>query len=117
MALTYLTTIIQNPSDPNKKLKRRIVIDSGATYSVLPAKILKKLKIKPDTTQKFILTNGMQIQKKVGEARITINNLSRTCPIIFGDDNIYVLGRQTLESFGLTMDPINRKLHPFPMLL
>jgi len=71
MALTYLSTTISNPAG-GKPLTRKMLVDSGATYSVVPATTLKKLKIKPIKKQKFILANGEEIEKFIGEARFAI---------------------------------------------
>lgn len=94
-----------------------MLVDSGAVYSVIPESELKKLGIKPDTKQKFVLANGGEIEKKVGEARFVWKNVARTAPVVFGDEGVYLLGATTLEAMGVTLDPINRKLEKLPMFL
>lgn len=117
MALTFLTVKITNPSNGKKVLKRKVLVDSGATYSVIPEKELKKLGIKPDRKQTFILANGQEIEKPVGEARFIYDKFKNTAPVVFGDEDVYLLGSTTLEAMGLILDPINRKLEQLPMLM
>lgn len=117
MALTYLTTTISNPKSPRKTFERRFLVDSGAVYSVAPAGVLKKLGIKPESTLKFILANGEEIEKDVGQASFAINGENWTAPVIFGDPEVFLLGATTLENMGLILDPIHRKLKPLPMVI
>lgn len=117
MAITYITVKVANPNNKLKFIKRRLLVDSGAVYSVLPREDLEKLGIKPDRKQKFILANNEEIEKEVGEARFIWNGYERTAPIVFGDKGVYLLGAVTLETMGLIIDPINRKLEPLKMTL
>jgi len=117
MALTYLTIKIANPKDKKKFLKRRFLVDSGAVYSVLPEKELKRLGIEPDKKQKFVLANNQEIEKEIGEARFIWDGFERTAPVVFGEKGVYLLGSTTLEVMGLVLDPINRKLEQLPMIM
>ena len=47
MGLTVLILEVGNPAEPEITEKLEFLIDSGAIYSVVPQKILKKLGIKP----------------------------------------------------------------------
>jgi len=117
MALTYLTVKITNPENKKKFFKRRLLVDSGAVYSVLPKEELENLGIKPDKRQKFVLANNQEIEKEVGEARFIWNGFERTAPVVFGEKGVYLLGVTTLEVMGLILDPINRKLEQLPMIM
>lgn len=118
MALTYLTITVTHPQKPRgSKLERRFLVDSGATYSVIPEDELKQLGIEPDKQQKFILANGQEITKQIGEARFKYQDHQRTAPVVFGDPGVYLIGATTLEAMGLILDPLNRKLKALPMVL
>lgn len=117
MGVTYLTIKVANPKNDKKVLERKILVDSGAVFSVIPADDLKALGIKSDTKQKFILANGAEIEKEVGEAKFVYKDFARTAPVIFGDPGVYLLGATTLEVMGLILDPVNRKLEKLPMIL
>lgn len=117
MSVTYLNIKVTNPQNGRKGLTRRFLIDSGAVFSVVPDQELRRLGIKPDAKQKFILANGQEIEKEIGEARFAWKETARTAPVVFGDAGVYLLGATTLEVMGLILDPINRKLEKLPMLL
>ena len=117
MAITHITAVVKNPVMPGKTLTGRFLVDSGAVYSVMPTGKLKKLGIKPTDTQRFSLANGEVIEKQVGNALFEFRGKIRSSPVVFGSENIYLLGAVTLESLGVILDPINRELKPLPMLL
>src|SRR5437667_236654 len=117
MSITYLDLKIRNPQNPKKQTIGHFLVDSGAVFSVMPASVLKKLGIKPTYKQKFSLANGEVIEKEVGNGLFEYQKKLAASPIIFGEENIYLLGAVTLESLGVILDPINRELKPLPMLM
>lgn len=117
MAVTYLTVKIANPKNEKKFFKRRLLVDSGAVYSVLPKEELEKIGIKPDHKQIFVLANNKEVEKKVGEARFIWNGCARTTPVVFGDKGVYLLGAVTLETMGVIINPISRTIEPLKMTL
>jgi len=117
MAITFVNVKVSNPAKPKKSATHEFLIDSGAVYSVLPAKKLKALGIKPTSTREFMLANGEKIKKQVGNAFFEFEGMTGAATIIFGDEGVYLLGATTLESLGLILDPINRVLKALPMVL
>lgn len=117
MGITYLPIKITNPQNGGKTMQRKMLVDSGSVYSILPSKDLYKLGIKPDSRQKFILGNGKEMEKDVGEARFMWKGVKRTAPVVFGDEKVYVLGVTTLEVMGVILNPIDRKLEKLLMTL
>lgn len=117
MGLTYLSLTVANPKDLNKKITRRFLIDSGAVYSVIEKETLKKLGIKPHSKRKFILANGEEIEKEVGDAFFEYAGQKASAPVVFGDSGIFLIGAVTLENLGLVLNPIDRKLLPMPMVI
>jgi len=98
---------LSNPKIPRKAISGRFLVDSGAVYSVVPKEVLKKLGVKPINKQKFLLANGEEIEKEIGEARFSFRGKDRTAPVIFGDPGIFLLGLTTLENLGLILDSIH----------
>lgn len=92
-------------------------MDSGAIYSVVDEEVLKKLEIPSTRKMEFTLANGQSIKKDVGEATFEFKGQKVTSPVIFGDKGVFLLGAVTLETFGLILDPIGRKLRGMPMLI
>ncbi len=117
MAVTFLDITVRNPQKLGISHTGHFLVDSGAVYSVMPASILKKLGIKIADKQKFSLANGEVIEKGVGDALFEYSGKKRSSPVVFGEENIFLLGAVTLESLGVILDPINRELKPLPMLM
>ncbi|MBI4359686.1 MAG: aspartyl protease family protein [Candidatus Jacksonbacteria bacterium] len=118
MALTYLDITIANPARPKRAIMRRFLIDSGATYSVVPKQDLQTLGIKPHSAQKFILANGEEMERKLGVALFEYKDKKGGAPVIFGEPgDSLLLGAVTLEALGVILDPIRRELKALPMVL
>ena len=118
MGLTVLEIEVGNPAKPNVTEKIEFLIDSGAIYSVVPASVLKRLRIKPLGEQQFRLAYGSKIFRKKGIALFRYGKRVGGADVIFGekgDSNL--LGAFTLEALGLSLDPLRRELKPLPMIL
>lgn len=118
MGLTFLELEVANPSKPKKTEKLKFLIDSGAIYSVVPAKVLRKLKIKPIGRETYQLANGEKIIRKKGVALFRYHEKVGGADVIFGEEgDSTLLGATTLEALGLLLDPIKRELRELPMIL
>src|SRR6266850_6460473 len=94
------------------------LVDTGATYTLLPRKILRDLGVQPIDRIPFELADERQVVFDIGEVRIRFDGHQRITVVVFGDDETApLLGATTLELFGLAVDPIKRKLIPTPALL
>ncbi len=94
------------------------MVDSGAVYSLVPGKILKKLGVEPYREVSFALADGSKISRRAGEAYFELNGEGATAPVIFGEKHDEpLLGAITLQGMGLVLNPFTRTLHPMRMLL
>ncbi len=117
MGITFLKVKIINLSNLKKSKELNFLVDSGAIYSVVDSRVLKKLDIKPSFFKEFMLANGEIIKKPVGNCYFEYKGVRVASPVIFGEKDIFLLGATTLEALGLILDPINRELKPLPMVL
>lgn len=118
MALTHLHISFASPAHPKRKVTREFLIDSGATYSVIPRKDLEKLGIRPHSKRSFILANGEHVEREIGGALFEYQGYKGEAPVIFGEKGDSVLlGAVTLESLGLILDPLRRELKALPMIM
>jgi len=91
------------------------LVDSGATYTLLPGSVLRRLGVQPVDRQRFIVADGRQIERDLGEAIVRIGSRTRSTVVIFGDEGAdALLGAVTLEEFGLGVDTIGHQLIPVP---
>ena len=94
------------------------MVDTGATYTVLPASLLRRLGIEPHRSSLFELADGRQLELPVGRALIRLGDQEELSLVIFGDeDAVPLLGAVTLEDFLLAPDPVRKRLMPVPGLL
>lgn len=118
MGLTYIEASIANPARPRRSARVKFLVDSGAQYSVVPVPVLRHLGIKRGKTKTFILTDGTEIKRSLGEARFSLDGEEGTSPVIFGEEgDSTLLGGISLEVLGFMLDPFKRELRPLPMLL
>lgn len=118
MGLTYIKVEVFNPARPKRGKNVRFLIDSGAVYSIVPSEILEALGIRPHREKTFVLANGQEIKRKMGDAVFRYNGERASSPVIFGEKgDSSLLGVVTLEALGYIFDPIKRELRPLPMVL
>ena len=118
MGLTVLTVEIANPARPQTSRSLDVLVDSGAIYSVVPAHVLRSLRIKPFGSQEFRLADGSKIVRRKGGALFRLGNRTGFADVIFGEKGDATrLGALSLEAMGLALDPLRRELKPMPMLL
>ncbi len=118
MGITKQKLVVKPNHGSRRKAEVRFLIDSGAVYSLVPARTLKALGIRPHRTVDFALADGTTITRKVGDAYFELRGEGGAAPVIFGEvDDEPLLGATTLESIGLVLDPFKRRLIPMRMLL
>jgi clan AA aspartic protease len=118
MGLTCIRASIANPARPRRTAKVKFLVDSGALYSVVPASVLRRLGIKPGKSKSFILADGTEVKRSLGQALFRLNGEEAASPVVFGEagDSV-LLGSVSLEALGLMLDPLKRELRPLPMML
>lgn len=95
-----------------------VLVDSGATFTMLPRSLLEHLGVRPQDKVPFELADGRSIEYDVGETAVRIGNRVRTTLVVFGDNGLQpLLGAYTLEAFLLAVDTVNRRLVPVSGLL
>ena len=118
MGLTQVSLKITNPKDNNKFVQGDFLVDSGASYTVLPQRMVNKLKIKPSWTQKFSLADGKKVTRDIGSAVIEFRGRKMATPVVLGlKHDSPLLGVITLESFGLSLNPFQRKIYETKLML
>ena len=88
------------------------VVDTGALHSVMPQSLLEGLSIFPLQTGRYRIADGSEVEYGVADARFSIGEKVRYCPVIFGPEDQYLIGATTLEIFELVVDPMRKRLAP-----
>ena len=113
-----LTSITAKVGKGKKVVDVVFLVDSGATYTLLPEQVWKKLGLKPERELNFSLADGTIIKRKISETVFEIQGIRGTSPVILGEGNDEaLLGAITLEVLGLILNPFSRELSPMKMML
>ena len=116
MGLTYVDATVTGPTGWSRTLD--LLVDSGASYSLLPSDVWNELELKPDETLDFILADGTKIERRASECKIRLNGKERHTPVILGEvGDEPLLGVITLENLGLVLDPFKRTLQAMKLRL
>ncbi|MCD5390757.1 retroviral-like aspartic protease family protein [candidate division NPL-UPA2 bacterium] len=92
------------------KLKK-VLIDTGATYTVLPADILEKVGAsRIPALVEVELGNGKKVKAKAYGVVIRIQDIEAPTISITFEGAKTVIGIETLESIGLRLDPTTGEL-------
>lgn len=93
-------------------------MDSGAVYSVLRRPDWRALGLKPTRELEFVLADGTQLKREVSECIFELEGRRGTSPVVLGQsEDQALLGAVTLETLGLVLNPLTRRLQPMRMLL
>jgi predicted aspartyl protease len=118
MGLTGLDVEVGNLAKPEDTRTVKMLIDSGALFSVVARAVLEDLGIRPIARQQFRLANGTTITREKGAAYFRYQNRVGGADVIFGEENdSNLLGAMTLASLGWVLDPLERELREIPMIL
>jgi len=100
-----------------KEQEVEVLVDTGATYTILPEGILKEIGVEKIGKVNIEFANGEVEQRDIGNALVEVEGIRRANPVLFAKEkDAVVLGLITLESCGLTVDPVSKKLVPLPKI-
>jgi clan AA aspartic protease len=116
MGLTFVEGTVTGSGGRQRQVK--FLVDSGATYSLLPADVWRELELAPKRTMDFTLADGTTISREVSECHIALAGQEGHTPVILGEPgDEALLGAVTLEVLGLVLDPFKRTLQGMRMRL
>jgi len=116
VGVTYVEGQVKGLS--NKQENVKFLVDSGATYSLLPKAVWEAIGLKPKRKLSFTLADGTTVERSVSEAFVIFPQGEAHTPVILGEEgDEALLGVVTLEILGLVLNPFDRTLHPMRMLL
>lgn len=89
------------------------LVDTGATYSAVPASLLRRLGVQPRATRRFSLADGRVARLPMGATTMRLVGEEWPVPVIFApEDASPWLGSLVLDAFGLTPDYSEGRLVP-----
>lgn len=90
-----------------------LFVDTGSTFSKLPASELKSLGVRPSFEVETELGNGTIVRRSVGYVDLEVQGRRRLVPVAFGGlGERPLLGATALEILGFGVDPSQQALVP-----
>jgi len=94
------------------------LVDTGATYTMVPRAVLQGLGVVPEERWPFTLADGRTVEYDVAQIQVRLDGRRRYTVVVFGEDGAQcLLGVVTLEELRLGVYPVNRRLIPVPGVL
>jgi len=116
MGISFIEGVATGPS--GKQASVRFLVDSGATYTLLPSEDWRAIELSPKRRMTFALADGTTVEREISECHITLPQGEGHTPVILGEPGDEpLLGIVTLEILGLVLNPFTRTLQPMRMLL
>ena len=116
MGITYIEGVVSG--EDSKKATVRFLVDSGATYTLLPHSDWQAIGLKPKREMDFTLADGAIVKRNISECYIVLPQGEGHTPVILGEPgDEALLGAVTLEILGLVLNPFTRTLQPMRMML
>lgn len=98
--------------------KATMTVDTGASYSKLPASLLDKLGIKrEERTYPVVLADDRIEECAIGQALFEVAGRARVSPVLFGEEGIALLGATSLQALGLIPDTQSHELVDAKLLM
>ena len=89
------------------------VVDTGASFTVIPAQILDELGIEREETKLFSFADGSRQELPVALAEMELQGRHKRVYVVFGPDSRKILlGAMALVTFALAADAKYRRLIP-----
>ncbi len=116
MGITYIDGTARGPTGKEETVS--LLVDSGATYTLLPTEVWESIELEPTREQTFTLVDGTRVQRNIAECYLVLPQGETHTPVILGEPgDEALLGVVTLEELGLLFHPFSRTLHPMRMML
>jgi clan AA aspartic protease len=91
----------------------RMLVDTGATYSVIPEALARAVGIKRlRRSVPITLADRQRVKLDAGTAIFRIGARAAPATLLVGEVAEPILGVETLEGLGLTVDPRRQRLAP-----
>lgn len=101
------------PANGGAARPESVLVDTGASYLALPRSLLTSLGYRAVDRQRVVFATGETAGWDVTEIRVRLEGRERTVlAFLAPEQSPKLLGAQTLETFGLGVDPPGKRLVP-----
>lgn len=90
----------------------RMLVDTGATFSVIPPRLARLIGVGPRRSVTVRLADGRRLRLGADVAIVRIDGREAPTTILIGEVDEPILGVEALEALGLVVDPRRKRLTP-----
>jgi len=113
MAVFSAKLTIWNPAQPSRSEEIEAMVDTGASYTWISGSRLTGLGIQPTRRVTFQTIEGRMIERDMAPVFVRVDGYTGGDTVVLAEPGDHqVLGAHTLESLGLTVDPVKKALVP-----
>jgi aspartyl protease family protein len=104
---------VWNPASPSRVEELELLVDTGASYSWFMRERLEALGIRPTGRMQFRTIDGRVLERDVAPVFVRSDgHIGGDTVVVAESGDAEVLGAHTLESLGLAVDPVQKRLIP-----
>lgn len=118
MGIFRVRVRIFNLREEERSRDIELVVDTGATFPVIPKELASELAIQPSEKRTFTLADGTQIIRDMGWAGLAYEGRRSPALVVLGElEDVPILGAIALEGLGLEVDSVAKRLRPVTQFL
>ena len=104
---------VWNPASPSRVEEMDVIVDTGAAYSWVSRTKLESMGVLPVRKMQFRTIEGHTIERDLAPVFVATDGFTGGDNVVMAEaGDTEVLGSHTLETLGVTVDPVNKKLVP-----
>ncbi len=104
---------VWNPVTPARVEELDVIVDTRAAYSWVSRARLESMGMRPVRRMQFRTTEGHTIERDLAPVFVATDGFSGGDNVVMAEaGDMEVLGSHTLESLGVTVDAVSKKLVP-----
>jgi clan AA aspartic protease len=108
---TKIKGIVSNPRR-TKALELEFLVDTGASYMVIPLDIAKDLGLELTMKTRATLANKTEVEADYSSVYVKVMDREVPVPVLVIDSPMPLLGVFTLQALGLEVDPVREEVRP-----
>ncbi|MFZ0773578.1 MAG: hypothetical protein ACLP56_11780 [Candidatus Sulfotelmatobacter sp.] len=104
---------VWNPASSTPAEELEVMVDTGASYSWILRTRLELLGVRPVRKMQFRTIEGHTIERELAPVFVATDGFTGGDNVVMAEPgDMEVMGARTLESLGVTVDPVGKKLVP-----
>ena len=113
MSTFTVPATLLNPREPERGLTLDMIVDTGATWTLLPSEAVSQLGLETPRERTVVLASGERVTYLMGQVVMKLGEEELITIFLAGPSGCRpLLGAVTLEEFSLATDPVNKRLVP-----